>query len=255
MFRRRIYRPAGVAIALALACAWPHAHAAKGKGATRAEVQIGLCAPQADLERALGLRSSEPPYEVWQFDDASLALLDRGLRLRLRVQSAQSVLTLKVANQKCEDIAPDLVPAREGKCEYDVYGAQQAGAVSLNKVLDASTARDLVAGRLPVAQALSAAQVRYLRDGVAYWPLPPDLKILGPIQALTYRTKGKAYDVDVNVMPGGERYAEITRKVPVADAERAFTALKDYVAAAGIAECSERSGQAANKLRALLPGR
>ena len=244
-----------MAAALALVCACPHAHAAKGKAATRAEVQIGLCAPQADLERTLQLRSSEPPFEVWQFDDASLALLDHGLRLRLRMQSAQSVLTLKVANQKCEDISPDLLPAREGKCEYDVYGAQQAGAVSLNNVLDAAAARELVAGRLPVAQALSAAQVRYLRDAVHYWPLPPGLRILGPIQALTYRTKGKTYDVDVNVMPGGERYAEISRKVPVADAARAFAAMKEHVAAAGIAECDERSGQAANKLRALLPGR
>lgn len=246
--------------ALAAACIWQWSPAqaapsAASKSGPRAEVQMGLCAPQADIERAFGLHQREAPYEVWQFDDAALTLLGHGLRLRLRIQAAKSELTLKIADQKCDALPPDLVPRGEGKCEYDVYGAQPAGAVSLNKTLDAGTTRDLVGGRLAVAQALTPAQVRYLRDVVHFWPLPADLLSLGPIKAHVYRTKDKTYDVDVHVMPDGERYAEITRKVPIAEAQPAFQALKEYVARAGIPECTDRSGQAANKLRALLPKR
>ena len=121
------------------------------------------------------LRPREAPYEVWQFDDASLTLLARGLRLRLRMKSSRSELTLKIADQNCEQLAPGLVPAGEGKCEYDVYGAQRGGAVSLNTTLDAKSTGDLLAGRLTMPQALSAAQVRYLRDVLHYWPLPAGL--------------------------------------------------------------------------------
>lgn len=201
------------------------------------------------------LRQRGAPYEVWQFDDASLTLLEHGLRLRLRVNSAASELTLKISDQNCEQLAPDLVPAREGKCEYDVYGAQRSGAVSLTTRLDATATHDLLAGRLAIPQALSAAQVRYLRDVILYWPLPSGLLSLGPIKAHSYRTKDRTYDVDVQEMPGGDRYTEITRKVPLADADDAFRTLQAYLANAGIAECADRSTQAANKLRALLPPR
>ena len=247
-------RMAAVALALACSLAWPRAHAAP-PATTRAEIQIGLCAPPADVERSLGLRPRDAPYDVWQFDDAALTLLAKGLRLRLRMHPGRPELTLKIADQNCEALAPGSVPPREGKCEYDVYAGQRAGAVSLNNALDADATRELIAGRLPVARALSAAQARYLRDVVHFWPLPPDLVSLGPIKALTYRTSDKTYDVDVNVLPGGERYVEITRKVPLADADRAFKTMQEYLAVAGIAECADHSGQAANKLRALLPRR
>ena len=249
-------RIAEAVVALALACslAWPHADAAPPAD-TRAEIQIGLCAPPAEVERTLGLRLLAAPYDVWQFDDAALTLLAQGLRLRLRVYSKRSELTLKIADQDCERLASGWVPPREGKCEYDVYGAQRTGAVSLNHTLDANATRELIAGRLPMARALSAAQARYLRDVVHFWPLPADLLSLGPIKASPYRTKDETYEVDVNVMPGGERYTEITRKVPAADADDAFRTLQAYLAHAGMAECADRSAQAANKLRALLPRR
>jgi len=242
---------AAAAFAVAGVGAWSHAH-----GATpRAEIQIGLCGSPADVERALKLRQREAPYEVWQFDDASLTLLERGLRVRLRMKSSRSELTLKIADQNCEQLAAGLVPPREGKCEYDVYGAQRTGVVSLNTTLGTKATRELLAGQLALPQALSAAQVRYLRDVVGFWPLPDDVLRLGPIKALAYRTKDRTYDVDVNEMPGGDRYTEITRKVPLADADEAFRTLQAYLASAGIAECADRSAQAGNKLRALLPRR
>lgn len=248
-----LVRLARVATAFAAACvgAWSPAHGAS----PRAEIQIGLCGPPAHIERALKLRQREAPYEVWQFDDASLTLLEHGLRLRLRVNAARSELTLKIADQNCEQLAPDLVPAREGKCEYDVYGAQRSSVVSLTTRLDGTATRALLAGRLAMPQALSAAQVRYLRDVIHYWPLPAGLLTLGPIKAHPYRTRDRTYDVDLHSMPDGARYVEITRKVPLPDADNAFRTLRAYLASAGVAECADRSTQAANKLRALLPRR
>jgi len=216
------------------------------------ELQVSLCAPPDEIVRALDLRPSGDPLEVWLFDDDALSLYARGLRLRLRMAGPRAQLTLKVANQDCAQLKAEHLPRGEGKCEYDLHGDQVAGAVSLETVLDAGRARRLVEGREPAGQALSAAQNRYLREVVRAWPLPPDLRALGPVEVLRYRTADKRYDVDVSRLPGGERYVEIARKVPRADAERAHGALLAAVARAGVALCPDQSAQAETKLRTLL---
>jgi hypothetical protein len=219
----------------------------------RAEVQIALCAPPDRIVQALHLHPAGAPIEVWQFDDAALALFGRGVRLRLRVSAdGRSELTLKVADQDCARLDRGLVPAGEGKCEYDVYGERQAGAVSLNVSLGVARTKDLVAGRLPPEQALSPAQARYLRDVVGVWPLPAGIRALGPMQVRTFRTTDKHYDIDVSQLPGGERYAEISRKVPLSDATRTMDRMQADLARAGVATCADQSSQAVNKLRALL---
>lgn len=140
----------------------------------QAEIQIGLCAPPGQIVKALDLRPRGTPIEVWQFDDSELALFARGLRLRLRVAaSGRSVLTLKVSKQDCAHIDPKLAPPGEGKCEYDVYGVSSEGAVSLNRRFGAEDTRDLLAGRVALAQVLSRSQIGYLREVVGTWPLPP----------------------------------------------------------------------------------
>ena len=220
---------------------------------TRAEIQIGLCAPADRIVQALDLHPGGTPIKVWQFDDSALTLIGRGLRLRLRVAAdGRSVLTLKVANQDCVQLDPKLVPPGEGKCEYDVYGTSRAGAVSLNLSLSAKSTNDLLADRATLDQVLSPSQIRYLREVVRIWPLPPGIRGLGPMQVQTYRTKGKRWDVDISELPGGEHYAEISRKVPVADAARTRGAMEADLARAGIEMCADQSSQAVNKLRALL---
>ena len=190
------------------------------KGA-RAEIQLGLCTPTERIVQALDLRPRGTPIEVWQFDDATLTLLGRGLRMRLRVAADRgSEFTLKVADQDCARLARDLVPSGEGKCEYDVYGAGIAGAVSLTRHLGAEAADELITGRAAPAQVLSPAQIRYLREVVKVWPLPPGIRALGPMHVRTYRTRDKRYDIDISELPGGVHYAEISRKVPVPDATR-----------------------------------
>lgn len=249
-------RTTSAAAAVALACAWPVFAALAAnpdKRAPRAEVQVELCGDPAAIERALALRPREAPYETWQFDDAALSLLAHGVRVRLRVKAEESELTLKFAGQDCNAMAPGLVPRREGKCEYDVYGASRGGAVSLTRRLDVATTRELLAGRTQVAQVLSPSQVRYLRDVVRYFPLPGDLRALGPIANRAYATPDNAYEVDLVQLPGGQRYAEISKKVPQAAIDATFRALDARIAQAGVAACPDQTGQAAAKLRLLLP--
>jgi len=99
---------------------------------------------------------------------------------------------------------------------------------------------------------LSPAQITYLREVAGFWPLPPGVRGLGPMRVRTYRTKGERYDIDISQLPGGERYAEISRKVPLADATQTFGTLKANLSRAGVEMCADQSSQAANKLRALL---
>lgn len=248
-------RTAAIVALAAASCVWPHADAAAakgGKGAPRAEVQIGLCGEPDAIERALALRPREAPYETWQFDDAALSLLAHGVRIRLRAKDGGSELTVKFASQDCSTVARELVPRREGKCEYDVYGASREGAVSLTRMLDVAATRDLLAGRTPVAQALSPAQVRYLRDVVHYYPLPGELRALGPIANTVYATQDNGYEVDMSQLPGGQRYAEISKKVPQAAIDPTFRALEALLARAGVAACADQTGQAAAKLRLML---
>ena len=243
---------AGMICAIVVVMPATAAELPRGAPAPRAEIQIGLCAPPDQIERALDLRPRGAPIEVWLFDDAALTLFGRGLRLRLRAAQSRSEFTLKVADQDCARLDPKAVPSGEGKCEYDVHGARVAGAVTLTRILNARDAADLVAGRLSPAQVLSPSQIRYLREVVGVWPLPPGIRGLGPIQLRTYRAKGGSYDVDVSRLPAGEQYVEISRKVAVGDASRAMGALETDLSRAGVTVCADQSAQAVNKLRSLL---
>ena len=222
------------------------------KGA-RAEIQLGLCAPTDRIVQALALRPTATPINVWLFDDAALTLFGRGVRLRLRVAvDGRSEFTLKVADQDCARLERGLVPSGEGKCEYDVHGASMAGAVSLTRHLSAASTKELVAGRVPPAQVMSPAQIRYLREGVGIWPLPTGTRALGPMLLKTYRTPDKRYDIDITQLPDGVEYAEISRKVPAADATRVKATMEAALSRAGVDVCADQSSQAVNKLRSML---
>jgi len=224
-----------------------------GPAGLQAEVQIGLCAPPDRLVQALGLRPRGSAITVWQFDDSALSLLGHGLRLRLRVAANErSEFTLKVAGQDCAQIDRKRVPSSEGKCEYDAYGKSTVGVVSLNRSLDAKSTNDLLAGRATPAQLLSPSQSRYLREVVGVWPLPTGIRGLGPMQVQTYRTKDRLYDIDISRLPGGELYAEISRKVRLDDATRTMGVMEADLSRAGIELCADQASQAGNKLRALL---
>ncbi len=79
--------------------------------------------------------------------------------------------------------------------------------------LDARDTADLIAGTRPLAAALSPAQARYLREVVHVCPLPAGVRCprarsriacTGPATAPTTSTSSR--------LPGGERYAEISRQ-------------------------------------------
>jgi len=246
----RIVIMAGIAFAMILP-------AAAGAGPSnplpgvRTEIQLSLCTPPHELERALDLHRRGAARETWLFDDAALTLYRRGLRIRLRMDAALSELTLKVANQDCAQLHADLLPPGQGKCEYDMHGTTIAGAVSLDKRVSTDAARGLLAGRLQLSEALSAAQIRYLRDVAGAWPLPADLQALGPQWVTTLRAHGKPFDVAVSKIPTGETYVEISRKVAPADAPRLRAELVDELTRAGVSICTDQSAQAADKLRAM----
>ncbi len=240
---------------IAFTAAEPSAFAADptpGADRSQAEVQIGLCSPIDDIVQALDLRPRGAPIEVWQFDEPAISLFARGLRLRLRVAAdGRAELTLKVANQDCARFDARLVPPGRGKCEYDVYGTTTVGAVSVNSRLDARSTRELLAGRVAIANVLSPPQIRYLRM-VGVWPLPDGIRSLGPMQVQTYRTAGGPYAVDISHLPNGERYAEISAKVTQPDAASTMETMKAELQRAGVEMCVDQSSQAANKLRSLL---
>jgi hypothetical protein len=71
----------------------------------------------------------------------------------------------------------------------------------------------------------------------------------------SYRAAAKPYAVDVSTLPAGERFIEISRKGPLANAERLRAEFESYLAKAGVTVCADQSAQAGNKLRALLGAR
>jgi len=223
-----------------------------GSATTRTEVQIQVCSPFADVERSLKLRAEGDPMDVWLFDDAALSLFDRGLRLRLRVQGKHAELAIKVANQDCSRVDASMVPAKLGKCEVDMHGERASGTVSLSRRLSRKEWTDLVAERVPPSELLSPVQVAYLRDIARIWPLSRELRPLGPKSSQAYVPPNGPYEVDVSRLPTGETYVEMSRKVPVADAQRTREALDGVLARAGVAACTDQAGQADNKLKLML---
>ena len=160
----------------------------------------------------------------------ALTLFERGLRVRLRAKGKHAELTVKIANQDCARIDAKMVPPKAGKCEFDVHGASMSGTVSLSRHLSHKQWTDLVAGRVSAADLLSAVQVAYLRDVAKIWPLPTDLRPLGPKQSRAYVMEDKSYEVDVSKLPTGELYVEMSHRVPVADAQTARAALDAMLA-------------------------
>jgi len=216
------------------------------------DIQASLCDPVAKIERGLDLRPRGAPFDVWLFDDPTLTLFSKGLRLRLRAAKGVAELTLKAAEQDCAALPSTAVPGGAGKCEYDLHGAKLAGALSLTHRLDTHAAGELMVGRLPLASALSPAQAGFLKTVPGAWPLPPDLRPLGPTRVRSYSTGNKRYVVDISELPGGERFVEISRKVVHDDVQRAQVLLAQDLAHAGVAACEDQSAQAVNKLRALV---
>jgi hypothetical protein len=229
------------------------AAAADAAPVARAEVQIGVCAPLPDVVAALNLRAPGPVTTTWLFDDAQLSLLTRGLRLRLRIDAGSADLTLKVADQDCARLPATAIPAGQGKCEMDLHGATMTGAVSLSQPLSRARAEALVAGATRVQDALSPAQVSFLRDVEGGGPLPTTLLPLGPLAITTQQAADRSYAVDITTLPGGEQYLEVTRKVRVDRAEPTRHRLEQALTRAGVALCADQAGQAAVKMRKLLP--
>jgi hypothetical protein len=217
----------------------------------RTEIQLSLCTAPHQLERTLDLHRHGASVQTWLFEDASLTLFQSGLRIRLRMARGSSELTLKVADQDCAHLPSGLVPPAQGKCEYDMHGTTIAGAVSLSSSLGPDAARSLLAGRQQLSEALSTAQIRYLREVAHAWPLPADLRALGPQRVTNWRADGRPFEVAVSKIPTGETYVEISRKVAPEDAQRLRAALVDELTRAGVSICADQSAQAVNKLRAM----
>ncbi|MEP7328180.1 MAG: hypothetical protein ABI777_03125 [Betaproteobacteria bacterium] len=221
--------------------------------ALRTEVQIGLCSPLSEVVTKLRLRDAGPVTTTWLFDDATLSLQRRGLRLRLRMDARTADLTLKIADQDCAQLPADAIPEGQGKCELDMHGASIVGAVSLSQPLSRDRADALVAGRARVQDALSPAQSRFLREVVRVDPLPAALLPLGPLAVASRKAANGSYALDITTLPNGDQFLELTRKVNVDRAESTRNRIEQELARQGVEACVDQSGQAAFKMRKLLP--
>jgi hypothetical protein len=247
-------RGAWLAVAILLVTPSATGKARHNSAATQVEIQIALCSEPENIVRALDLAPRGRSGATWLFDDDALTLFERGMRIRLRAIVGGSELTLKAAVDDCAGVPRGLVPAKAGKCEFDMHGETMTAAVSLTTRLDASEVTSLLSGKLPLAAALSAAQVRFLGESTNLWPLPPGLRPLGPIEVSSYRSRNLPYDVDVSRLPSGDRYVEVSRKVALADADAARKTFDGDLARSGVTACADQSAQMVNKLRGLLRG-
>jgi hypothetical protein len=218
-----------------------------------AEVQINLCSEPGQIITALQLvRKEARPREIWYFDSAGLDLFRRGVLFRLRSTGRKHELTLKVGNQECGRVNPELLPIGLAKCEYDVHGAHSVGAVSISRTLDESQVYRLLEGQVELADLLSPAQVRYLREVADVWPLTPGMKRLGPALIETYHRKGRPFDVELWQLPSGRRYAEISQKCRLEDASRVQAELEEMLDRKKVNLCPDQGALAAERLKDLL---
>lgn len=220
-----------------------------------AEVQVNLCSEPQQIIQALQLkRQGTKLREAWYFDTAELDLFRSGVLFRLRIADQKSELTLKVAHQNCPEINPALLPADQAKCEYDMHGEQLEGAVSISRILESTKVQDLFKGSTALPDLLSPAQVRYLQEGTAVWPLPSGLRRLGPGKIDTYRKKGQPFVVEIWKLPLGQRFIEISQKSNLADVRRVKSNLKEILTRNHVKVCEDQNSQAGRKLKEYLKG-
>jgi len=247
--RVRILRCAAVGFAW---CAGANvAFAAAPPPAGKAEVQINVCAEPAHVVKALDLRADSRVREVWYFDTPDRTLFARGVVFRLRQDEGAAELTLKVARQDCAALPAGLLPRDEGKCEFDWHGEAVQGAVSLSTRISAASAKALRERRATLADALSDAQIRFLRERLTLWPLPADVAPVGPATLRGYRPAKGRHIVEVWELPASAPYIEISRKSTNRDAPRVRTELMSLLTRAGVAACADQASRAEDKLRAL----
>lgn len=221
---------------------------------TVVDIQFSVYSPLAQIQQRLALHAKRKPIKVWLFDDPTLGLFAKGLRIRLREADRGAELTLKVANQDCSTaylLSKDKGKCK-GKCEYDLHGTKIIGALSLTRRVDTRTAQDLVMGRHSLANVLSPAQKDILHNTSGAWPLPTDLRALGPTRVSSYRAKAISATVDVSKPPAGENFIEISSKVVQSDAARIRNQMEDDLIKAGVTVCADQSAQAVNKFQLLL---
>lgn len=145
-----------------------------GKRSGGAEVQINICSEPRQIISTLKLvRKESKTLDTWYFDTDGRDLFRRGVRFRLRSSDRKSELTLKVGNQECGQVKPELPTSDLAKCEYDVHGGHPAGAVSITSMLDDRQTRSLLEGKSTLADVLSTPQIRYLQGAANVWPLHP----------------------------------------------------------------------------------
>jgi hypothetical protein len=238
----------GTACAAAFALCAADLHAAAPDA--RAEVLINLCAASDVIVRALNLRPAES-FESWYFESPGRVHQRRGHVFRLRTGSGAPQLTLEVANQDCATVKAELLPDSEAKCEYDLHGTRLAGAVSVSRSLSPDLARALVEGRTPLADVLSPAQVRYLQ-ATGGWPLAADVRRLGPAKVRAYRTTAQKFMVEAWVLPGDERFVEISQKATFGGAPAVQAELVATLDRASVPRCTDQAAQSAIKLDAML---
>jgi hypothetical protein len=215
------------------------------------EVQINVCGEPDYVVRALHLTPAGTPFEAWYFETLDLALFRQGILFRLRIRPHGAQLTLKVANQKCADIAPALLPAREAKCEYDVHGDHVAGAVSITTNIDDDQMESLRVNPSVLPDVLSPAQIAYLRDR-SVWPLATPLERVGPVRVQAYRHKGDDFVVEAWQLPAGQQYLEISQKTSRASAPHLQDMLTARLSRNGVEACPDQRSQAGAKLRQLF---
>jgi hypothetical protein len=216
-------------------------------------VQINLCSEPSQVINALRLvRKDANLHEIWFFDTAGVDLFKRGIIFRLRSVGRQYELTLKVGNQECGRVNPELLPAGQAKCEYDVHGAQSIGAVSISRTLDESLVRGLLEGQVALVDVLSPAQVRYLRESSAVWPLPAGLQHLGPARIESYRRKGKPFVVELWQFPSGRSDLKISQKSRLEDARRIQSELEEMLDRKMVKLCPDQGALAAGRIKDLL---
>jgi hypothetical protein len=240
-----------------IALAGPEANAAE----SQAEIQINLCSDPALLIPALQLAEKGKPTAVWLFDTPALDLDRRGLRLRLRERGKHAELTLKVAGQNCPRVDATLL-GRAGKCEADLHGDAFDDVVSLDSTLERRSLDLLLAPNTPsgapLAQALTTVlapnQRAMLGAQHEIWApalLPPEIRRLGPSIVRAYRPAGERYVVEVWTLPGGQKFVELSQKVPRETALARRVELEAKITATGVPICADQLSQARNKLSIL----
>ncbi len=193
----------------------------------------------ATLARLRLTTASAEQRAVTFYDTRALDLFNNGIVLRSRrVTDGPDDSTVKLRPMDRASVDASWLRRSGFKCETDLVGTRSVDSCSYTVGQDRGEIDEVAAGRRDIDQLYSREQEGYVAQYGRRRFVWSDLSVLGPVRALVWRVRGRAFRSDITAelwtLPDGRRLLELSTRVPRAASVATARDFAVYLRALGV---------------------